>query len=373
MSEPTSVSWILMLVLILLVFGAIAAIIWRSWIVGTIVLVLVLVIGALYTVRSSVSPAPSVWITGEKPKPAIELWEPTAEELQTADVFPSLEDAATSLAQQLCKEVSDGKLGQAPVTHIHIVTTDKDGIGSSIDSVFRQSNTGAEIVVDNVPDTDPRALMITAKVEGADNKSKKLVLSASRNNEHRQADARVTNKLWVNHLDEFQGKNSMQLWMSAWSSLPTKSSESARQQARQDAARKMIPLVRSKFIELSNPNTVDDRWLRDRLERDISRFTKEEFVQRMTLPYSGEVYRVGLLLDVSPHKLDLLQGTLLREQRHSADGIRRFGGGIGGLAVLICLVYLFLNRATRGYFQMNLRLAAFLVLIAGVLLIMLIT
>jgi hypothetical protein len=363
-----------MLVLILLVFGAVAAIIWRSWIVGTIVLVLLLVIGAmLFTVRASVSPAPSMVITSEKSKPAIEPWEPNAEQLQTADVFPSLEDAATSLAQQLCKQVCDGALGQAPVTHIHIVTTDKDGIGSSIHSVFRQTNSTAEIVVDDVHEPDPRALMITASVEVAANKSKKLVLSAGRNNENRQASARVTEKLWVNHPDEFQAQNNMQLWLNAWSTVPAKSSESARQQARQEAARKMVPLVRSKFIELSNPNIVDDRWLRDRLERDISRFTKEEFVQRMTLPYSGEVYRVGLLLDVSPNKLDVLQGSLIREQRRGNDRIRRFGGGIVGLGVLICLVYLFLNRATRGYFQMNLRLAAFLVLIAGVLLIMLIT
>src|SRR5258705_12870508 len=38
-------AWILMFFLVLIVFAAIAAIIWRSWIVGTIVLVLVLLIG----------------------------------------------------------------------------------------------------------------------------------------------------------------------------------------------------------------------------------------------------------------------------------------------------------------------------------------
>jgi len=97
-------------------------------------------------------------------------------------------------------------------------------------------------------------------------------------------------------------------------------------------------------------------------------------VQRLHLPATGQsVYRVGMLVDASPAQLEKLRGTVIAETHRSNLHVRRFGGGVVGMGVLICLVYLFLNWATRGYFQMNLRLGAFLVLIAGVLLLLVIS
>ena len=101
---------------------------------------------------------------------------------------------------------------------------------------------------------------------------------------------------------------------------------------------------------------------------------KDEFVQKLHLPATGQtVYRAAILVDASSSQLEKLHGSILPELHRNEIRVKRFGGGVMGMGIVICLVYLFLNWATRGYFQMNLRLGAFLVLIAGMLLIMLIS
>jgi hypothetical protein len=136
----------------------------------------------------------------------------------------------------------------------------------------------------------------------------------------------------------------------------------------------MLPYLTAKYPELNAPN-VDQGTLQRTLEQEYFRHhvLKEEFVQFLRTPVTGVgVYRVGLLVDVSPTQLQKVNGSVVAQYRHETQRVRRFGGGVVGMGLVICLVYLFLNRATRGYFQMNLRLAAFLVLIAGVMLMMLI-
>lgn len=363
-----------MLFLILIVFGALAAIIWRSWIAGGIVVLVVLLLLGTYTMRATVTPATAILTVRETATPVGEVQEPSPEQLQTSDVFPSMDDAAINLAKRLCNEVCNGGLGQTKITRILIVTTDQEGIGATIHSVFRQSNPTAEMVVTDIHPNDAKALVITAKLEGT-GKNKKLTLIGALDGQEREVGARVEDKPWVNHLDEYQGKHQDGLWLVAWSGIPAKTKEKARQQARQEAARELLPHVRRKYMELSSSNRVDDDWLRRNLEQELQagRFIKSEFTQKLNFQFSGDVYRVALLLDGSPDQLEVLRGTMLRDVRHRDLSVRRFGGGVMGMGVLICVLYLVLNWATRGYFQRNLRVGAFLVLIAGMLLLMMIS
>ena len=136
----------------------------------------------------------------------------------------------------------------------------------------------------------------------------------------------------------------------------------------------MLPFVTGKFPELNAPN-VNPSALRRSLENELRRhrFVKDEFVQHLRTPVTNQsVYRIAMLVDVSSSQLQKLNSTVASEFRHQSQRVRRFSGGVVGMGLVICLVYLFLNRATRGYFQMNLRLAAFLVLVAGVLMLMMI-
>src|SRR5205085_6122740 len=128
-----------------------------------------------------------------------------------------------------------------------------------------------------------------------------------------------------------------------------------------------------KFPEL---NQADEQRLRSRLEQELEarKFIKENFIQRLRMPITTEAtYRAGVLVDASSNQLEQLRGSVVPEFHRHNTRVQRFGGGLVGMGVLICLLYLFLNRATRGYFQMNLRLAATMGLVHGVLLIWLVT
>src|SRR5437762_13771970 len=98
MMGAPSVTWIFMLFVVLLVFGAIAAIIWRSWIVGGIVLALFLLVG-LFTYGFHSVAVPGAMIA-ERTEPAVES-EPNAEIIKTADFYPSLQDAAKYAAMRV--------------------------------------------------------------------------------------------------------------------------------------------------------------------------------------------------------------------------------------------------------------------------------
>src|SRR4051812_40220193 len=128
MNSTFPVAWIFLLFLVLVVFGALAAIIRRSWIIGGIVVMFALLIPGFYMVRAVPSSAPAMVMIQETATatPTIETQEPSPEQIQTADAFPTLDDATTNLARRLCAQVCDGALGTNKITHIQIVTTDVD-------------------------------------------------------------------------------------------------------------------------------------------------------------------------------------------------------------------------------------------------------
>jgi hypothetical protein len=238
--------------------------------------------------------------------------------------------------------------------------------------VLRDHYSTADIVVDDTPAGDAKELKIEVKVETT-GKNQRLRLFTSLERAKFDISAGVANAPWVNDLPQYAAENPDGQWIAGWAPDLFPQRESALMLARVDAAQQMLPLVKEKFPLL---NQADPQWLRTRIEQElqIRQFVKQEFVQRVRLSISREpVYRAAVLVDARDAQLEQLQGTIVSEYRHRDSRIHRFGGGLVGLGVLICLLYLFLNRATRGYFQMNLRLAATMALVAGVLLILLIT
>src|SRR4051794_4893559 len=125
MNAPMPVPWIFILFLVLAVFGALAAIIWRSWIVGSVVLLFIFLVFGLYFVRSVPNQAPATLMTQQAIPQAPQPWEPDAEVFKTADVYPSLEDAAKNLALRMCDNLL---LSQPTVAaeQIHIVSAKND-------------------------------------------------------------------------------------------------------------------------------------------------------------------------------------------------------------------------------------------------------
>src|SRR6266850_4105184 len=163
MNSPMPVAWIFILFLILAAFGALAAIIRRSWIIGSIVLLFVLLIPGMYMLRVSAVPgsAPSMVIVHETLQPPMERFEPDAEMIKTADVYPSMEDAAKNLALRLCDQIQQSQ----PVLsfkRIRILSSTKVDLRPIVGAVFRDKYPDALVVDDDSHGGEEYDMMVRA-------------------------------------------------------------------------------------------------------------------------------------------------------------------------------------------------------------------
>lgn len=372
MNGPMPVAWIFMLLMVLIVGGAIAAIIWRSWIVGGIVLLFFVMVFGLYFVRLDATPSqpPSIVVLHEEgatPATNSEI-DPTM--LRNADVYPSMQEGAKNLALRLCDSIQQTK---PPIStdNIRIIAAKKDQITEIIRQVFADRFAQANVVADDSHGGNPSDLTVTFSITETSKTDKCLkFVSRQAGRDIPSVDTCVKEVAWVSNFDDFRSKHTKGEWIVGWSSLLA-TKDAALKHAREQAARQMKHYVVAKFPQINRPNF--DQLIYDRLENDLFRhkYASEEFVQQLHLSATGDpVYRAAVLADVSSQQLQRVQTTILPDIRRQSDSVRHFSLGTMGLGVVICVVYLFLNWATRGYFQMNLRLGAFLVLIAGVLLLL---
>jgi hypothetical protein len=370
-------NFIFILLLVLLVAGAVAAIIWRSWIAGATVLAIFVMAFGLYFVRLSAvqSPAPSMVNLPEPaatpaPLPRLEL---DPETLKNADVYPSMEEGAKYLAHRACDSIQQT---QPPIStaNIHIIAANKDRITEIVRQAFSEKFPQANVFADDSHGGDASDLTVTFSIIETSKTIKCLkLIPRQQGRDVPLLETCVKDAPWVSNLDDYRANHPTGEWIVGWSSELDTTQEAALKQAREEAARQMKHYVVSRFPQLNPPNF--DQLIRDRLESDLSRhkYSSEEFVQQLHLPATGQrVYRAAILADVSSQQLQRVQTTILPEIHRQRDSVRRVGLGTMGLCVVICVVYLFLNWATRGYFQINLRLGAFLVLIAGVLMMLMI-
>ncbi|HEV8290402.1 MAG TPA: hypothetical protein VGP94_00695 [Tepidisphaeraceae bacterium] len=379
MNSATPASWIFILFLMLIVFGALAAIIWRSWLVGGIVLVFVLLIGGLvFTYRVAAVPSmspPMATIVSEELSSTADIWKLEPDQVASADVFPSLHAAVSGLATRLVNDIRQRDRNRN-ITYFSCsgdLGTESEALIATVMEAFPEAKLG-ELTRERAA-TDSAALAIVARIQGTE-PTRTLRLTATSGTIVFNQSANIQNKPWVYDLNSFAEANPGHNYILGRSSTPALSAEDARRQARRAAAREIAPLVIAGYPQLSvTPPHGDHQWIIRHLENqlELGKFNRKEFVQRLNLLNSGQSYRAAVLVDASPENLRQVQSTISKEYSSSSRRVRHVGLGTVGMGLVICLVYLFLNWATRGYFQMSLRLAAFLMLIAGVLVIVMIT
>jgi hypothetical protein len=97
-------------------------------------------------------------------------------------------------------------------------------------------------------------------------------------------------------------------------------------------------------------------------------FIADRFAQSFT-GTAGRIWRQAILINASQDKLAKLAHQ--KKVAHQSWRARWLGElfSIAGLTLLICMVYLFLNAATRGYYTWSLRIASVVLVMAGILLV----
>ncbi len=198
---------------------------------------------------------------------------------------------------------------------------------------------------------------------------------------------RFVGKPWAENFAEFVSRNPQRRWVLATSAQPCTSQYDAERRALQDAAKKLLPEIRRHLRVRRHPGrgsgarpsteemlAIIEATLRDHQSKGI---VVDRFAQRFVRPY-GQVWREAVLVDASSDSISRVANTLDREVRHRQRSYEHEireqkrswlerGLSIGALLVMVCLLYLFLNTATKGYYLWSLRTGAVAVVIAGAL------
>lgn len=184
--------------------------------------------------------------------------------------------------------------------------------------------------------------------------------------------ARFLDKPWVDDFATFASGNQERAWVMAMSRDPAVSVAEAEQQALGDAVAQIEPRVRDRLAHHVHgaADLLVQRQVRAGLES--SGMIVDRFVQRFERPY-GEIWQVGLLIDASPKKIAALAEKCDRMLAGQQRTFRQTVLSIAGLVALVCVVYIFLNSVTKGYFVWSLRAAALAILAGGVFLVLLLS
>jgi Na+/melibiose symporter-like transporter len=173
-------------------------------------------------------------------------------------------------------------------------------------------------------------------------------------------------KPWVDDFAEFVNKNPSRIWVLGLSQEACMSQAEAERQAMADACAKIARILNASRQQrgiLTEELTVVPADLQN------GGFVTDKFAQSFS-GTAGLIWRQAILIDASQDKLNKLareKAAVARVQR--TTWAQQIGAAIG-VVILICLVYLFLNAATKGYYTWSLRVAALVLIAAGVLLVL---
>ena len=149
-------------------------------------------------------------------------------------------------------------------------------------------------------------------------------------------------KPWVEKFSSFVNSQPAKRYRVAISNETCLTHAEANQQAMENACSLIVPLVNNSRI------TYEDLI--------ASKIVSDKFVQSFELS-TGKVWREAILLDISGGRLNLLINILSKNSRDRSKDWAKTVLSVLGLFVLITIVYVFLNAATRGYYTWSLRIA----------------
>ena len=107
--------------------------------------------------------------------------------------------------------------------------------------------------------------------------------------------------------------------------------------------------VGPRLVSYLNPNKLE---YKDILESGV---IVDKFIQSFD-GSAGKIWREAILLDVSPEKLNHLANQIANKNSVMQVTALKTIFSIAGLFILITIVYIFLNAATKGYYTWSLRI-----------------
>jgi hypothetical protein len=315
-------------------------------------------------------------------QPAVRLaWQPDNLVEWKADVYSSAESAVEALLAQVQQSLPSAfpELEDS-AAQIQFVVRNKGPVDVERILMDRLSRTSRLAPVLNPTSQPARAGVVNVTLHLESDEAKGVVDSRGKRQPegreiriHVRTDhgllgysARFIEKKWVSHFAEFASLNPTERWITGASHTPCSTQAQAEQQAITNAIAAIEPLVDN---HLSLDQTVETgvrakifspakQQIMRRIENDIRNggLVSDRFVQSFDRPY-GRIWREAILVKMPSQDYFADQAVAVQkiEQASWAKLVKMIGSTVG-LVLLICVMYLFLNSVTKGYFVGMLRI-----------------
>ncbi|RKY06619.1 MAG: hypothetical protein DRP66_08440 [Planctomycetota bacterium] len=360
---------------------------------GVVALIAVVLLGAILFTRPSVRTqkqvmqiklrAPTAQATKESA-----IWHEGVEKQFLADVYPSRRAAVLALGRQIAETTIQSYLADAQVSRqIALLQDDHDRgllteLARQIEQYSSQHGTGKPItcrVLQNLgsdpwrTDTDntmATQLKLWVRLGFDDAQTKRMSWNDDKASSGKvwlkvkgpdgisSTEVRFAEKPWVESFPDFLSSNPSRDLALARSADSCISRQEAHRQALADATSRISQMLRS----LQRDSSVVPVSM-EITENDLSsgKFIADTFTQRFS-GLAGPIWREAILIDTSQSKLNKLAERKITITREKRLDWAKMAGTLIGMFALICVVYLFLNAATRGYYAWSLRIVLMAVL-----------
>lgn len=166
-------------------------------------------------------------------------------------------------------------------------------------------------------------------------------------------------RLWVDNFAEFLNRSPDIHWILARSQTSCTSEAQARREALRDAlqqlqGRYLVEVGGKGPVALSEADITNGNFIVDRFTQSLA-------------GSATPIWREAILIDASPNKIVQAASKITTVTTQTRKSWAGKGLSLLGMLALICLVYGFLNLATRGYYTWALRILAVVLLAAGLL------
>jgi len=360
------------------------------WVLSIFGIILLVLLGLRFTAHIVHAPASGTRIQANQqlPSPAVTppVWMPGIARQFAADTYPSMMAAAKGLARQLRLTIPDVIAHESNPPPLQVIGNVERPMLNEIAQFLRDSNIchQVKVIEDKVltshqdQTTQPPTLSVNVTIKGSATiegrppytaRHGTIKMSVLVPGGTKTETASFCEKPWIDNFAEFTNRNPQAVWILARSQNSCTTPNQAAQEALQDA----VQQLRSRFrITLKGKGDVTTN------TEDLHAVNM--ITDRFAQSFQGSaspIWREALLVDASLAKLKQLarhrdRQMLADQQAKKSDRhtwLRRIAS-LAAMLVLICVVYFFLDVATKGYYTWALRIAMIILLSLGVFLLL---
>ncbi len=325
--------------------------------------------------------AQPIWESSRYQQSTSPIWSEGIEDQFEADVYPSRVSAVRSVSKRIGEQFRHVMIDSQQPDSIVVLQTSRNSEFVEIlrDSILKQyPEMRCRIDIDMTPVQQNEVGILLEKTrthsvhlpQGNDIVSGTFGVTISNQSRKTMITVDFVEKPWVENFSDFMNVQPDKQYIVAKSSESCLAPGEADQQAMEDACVQVSRMLNDyprpirhgvNYVSGQKANPADIQ------ESDM---VIDKFVQSFD-GSAGKIWRQAILLDVSPEKLnqlaDKIAGITRVRREHRLSTI----GSIAGLFVLITIVYIFLNAATKGYYAWSLRIVG--VVLALILIFLLFT